>query len=303
VEGLEVMFKEKDPWGVTASLQARIRGPLARVSFNRGVNLVTEDVWDPRRGFLEASNNGHAFIKSIQMDVGISQRTAVNIGGRTFEVMRTGRPERSIVGGAQHKVAQARARLVGAYYARRRRNAAVAQDQQWFRGQQEEARTLLRGLLNEASQEVLVVDPYFGAEELGAFTLAVARYDIPIRILSSGEVLKKNVIEGGEFEKGEQLLDALRQLERHHRMNPFEIRVMPGDRPAIHDRFLAIDSRVWLLGSSLNEFGSRGTMLLTLPDPDAVRDDLESAWNEASALEPWVNQRIERRKKEEGERT
>jgi hypothetical protein len=78
-------------------------------------------------------------------------------------------------------------------------------------------------------------------------------------------------------------------------MNPFEVRVMTGDRPAVHDRFLAVDDTIWHLGSSLNEFGSRGTMLLALPDPDAIRGDLLKAWNEAEALSVWIEKRRQNR--------
>jgi hypothetical protein len=185
--------------------------------------------------------------------------------------------------------------MSGADFARRQQGAAKSHGQRWFKGKKDEARNLLRSLLNEATSDVLLVDPYFGAEELGEIMLAVGREDIQIRILSSSE-LKKPIAEGSELEKGTQLLALLQQLRSQQRMNPFEIRVMPGARPAIHDRFLAIDKRIWLLGSSLNEFGSRGTMLLALPDPGAVRDDLMKAWNDSEALETWVERRRSREK-------
>jgi hypothetical protein len=35
-------------------------------------------------------------------------------------------------------------------------------------------------------------------------------------------------------------------------MNPVEVRVMKGASPAIHDRFLLVGDRLWMLGSSLN---------------------------------------------------
>jgi hypothetical protein len=121
--------------------------------------------------------------------------------------------------------------------------------------QREGARDLLRGLLNEANSEVLVVDPYFTAHELAGFTLAVGRYDIPIRILSSAEALKEAGAKDSKIEKGDQLLAVLEQLQGHEHMNPFEIRVMPGERPTVHDRFLVIDKRIWLLRQSRRRAG------------------------------------------------
>ena len=296
VEGLELVFREKDPWGVTASRRATVVSPLMRMNFNREVNAVMEDVWDARRGLLEVSSKAYTFVKTFQLNLSAIRKVVVQAQDPSYEVMRSSGPERSTVNGLP-KIGDAHSRLFGAHDARQKRHTAEAQDQRWFKDQKDEARNLLRSLLNEATRSVLLVDPYFGAEELGEFMLAVGREDIPIHILSSSE-LKKPISDGSNLEKGDELLDTLRQLRAHEKMNPFEIRVMRGKKPDVHDRFLAVDKRIWFLGSSLNEFGSRGTMMLALPDPDAVRNDLLKAWNDAEALESWV----ERRNREKTER-
>ena len=302
VEGLDLTFREEDPWGLTASRQTTLRSSLSRMNFDREVNAVTTDVWDPRRGFLQVGNEAHAFISSIQFDLNLGQRTIVQNGEQSFEVTRFGKPERSTVG-AEHNVREARHRMLTGHDLRKKRRVASTHDQRWFRQQKGHARDVLRSLLNEANSNVLVIDPYFAAEEFGGFVLAVGRYDIPINVLTSAEVLKEGTSKGSEIEKGDQLLKGLQELQRHDRMNPFEIRVMAREKPAVHDRFLVIDSRIWLLGSSLNEFGSRGTMILALPDPDAVRGDLEKAWNESEGLEAWVTRRRQNRRSVDGERT
>jgi hypothetical protein len=302
VEGLELTFREKDPWGVTASKRTMLRSSLSRMNFDREINAINVDVLDPSRGLLQASNAAHVFLQRVQFSIGLGQRTIVQSGDQSYEVTRSGKPETSVVG-AEHKVGTARLRMVVAHHARERRRVASAQDQRWFREQKEDARDLLRSLLNEANREVLVIDPYLAAEELVAFALAVGRHDIPIRILSSAELLKEATAKGSEIEKGDQLLKTLLHLEQHEQMNPFEVRVMTGERPAIHDRFLVIDNRIWLLGSSLNEFGARGTMMLGLPDPDAVRGDLVSAWDESETLETWVPRRRQSRIAAAGEPT
>jgi hypothetical protein len=289
VQGLVVTFREKDPWGTSVARQLAVSEPLMRMNFDRQVNTVATDVWDPQRGFLELSNAPYAFIRAIQTDFSFTRKTVVRTDDETFEVMRSGKPEKRTAVGAANHVSTARSRLLTAHFARERRRAAESQDQRWFQDQRDEARALLRSLLAGARREVLVIDPYFGATELAAFTLAVARHDIPIRILTAAETLKAPVDDGSEMERGDQLLDLLQQLRQRDDMNTFEIRVMRGSRPAVHDRFLVVDDRIWLLGSSLNEFGSRGTMLLALPDPGAVRDDLtRAAGNEESdLLEDW----------------
>jgi hypothetical protein len=258
-----------------------------------------DEVWDPRRGHLKVSHEAHTFIQSIHIGLGLMEKTVVQMNDESYEVMRSGKHERSVIG-TEHTVSPARIRMVVAYHERKKRNTASAHDQRWFRDQRDDARKLLQGILNEANSQVLIIDPYFGAEELAGFALAVGRTDIPIHILSSAELLKEPAGRESALEKGEQLLATLRQIEAHEHMNPFEIRVMAGGRPAVHDRFLSIDERIWLLGSSLNEFGSRGTMMLALPDPDAVRGDLTKAWEQSEPLEGWVERRRVNRRKGEG---
>jgi hypothetical protein len=72
--------------------------------------------------------------------------------------------------------------------------------------------------------------------------------------------------------------------------NPISIRVMPGRQPAIHDRFLCEPDRLWMLGSSINSFGKRGTLMIVVPDPEPVLEDLERVWDDSAPLEEWLAQ-------------
>ena len=69
--------------------------------------------------------------------------------------------------------------------------------------------------------------------------------------------------------------------------NPISIRLMKG-RPEVHDRFLIVDDQAWSLGSSLNEFGDRGTLLLKVPYTPWLLPHLEAAWQRADALDAWL---------------
>jgi hypothetical protein len=300
-QGLDLIFRAKDPWGVTASPRATVERSLLRFHFDNGLNDASHDVLDPTRGFLQTSNYLLGFFDSFSSETHFAQTVLVKGPKSSYEVTKLGKPHVSTfsVTGATQKVNTAHSRMISADIARRQRGAAKSHGQRWFKDQKDEARNLLRSLLNEANSNVLLIDPYFGAEELGEIMLAVGREDIPIRILSSSE-LRKSVSEESKLDKGNHLFALLQKIRSQQRMNPFEIRVMPGARPAIHDRFLIIDKRIWLLGSSLNEFGSRGTMLLALPDPDAVRDDLMKAWNDSEALEVWIERQQKRAKAKGG---
>jgi hypothetical protein len=299
VTGLELIFRDKDPWGVTASRHVRVKHAVIKINSDKS---KSKDVLDPARGFLEVGNFATGFIGSVSIGISLSQKFFVQVPKTSYEVMKSGKPEVSTIGSTQ-KLTSAHDRLSGARFARRQGNAAKTHGQRWFKGQKDEARSLVRGLLNEATSNVLLIDPYFGAEELGEIMLAVGREDILIRILSSAKHLKTSSSKGDPLKHGAQLLNALGQLRAHERMNPFEIRVMLGKDPDVHDRFLSIDKRIWLLGSSLNEFGSRGTMMLALPDPEAVRDDLMKAWLDAAPLETWIDERRQSREKKDEENT
>ena len=130
---------------------------------------------------------------------------------------------------------------------------------------------------------MLIVDQYFGADELFRFGLANGNPSIPIRVLTSAARLKKASDALTEI-RGATLLREWQRVSDALNTNPIEIRAMPGDPPPVHDRFMVVDDAVWLLGSSLNAFGSAGTLLVMLPDPAPVRAALEDAWNAAHAL-------------------
>jgi hypothetical protein len=80
---------------------------------------------------------------------------------------------------------------------------------------------------------------------------------------------------GTEKEKLQDTLETLRKED----FGPYEIRVLEGrEQSPIHDRFLVIDDEAWLLGSSFNKFGNRGTMLVKLHRPKPVIDILMDYW-------------------------
>jgi hypothetical protein len=302
VEGLRLLVHQKDAWGLTDYRWLTVKQPWVRLRFGGVVHDTPEDVLDPRRGFLRVSNYKRAFITGFSINHNAGRRYKVNGVESPYEVTRSSNIGHMAVGQVNEKVASVRDRMFGARNARSRRRAA--EEQRWFRDQRDEARDVLRNLMHEAQVDVLLVDPYFGAEELGEFMLAVGREDIPVHILTSSEVLKQRVDKGSDPDRGAQLDRVLRQVRDQLRTSMFEIRVMRGQRPTIHDRFLAVDvllakqdepaptsMHIWLLGSSLNEFGSRGTMMLGLPDPGAVRNDLINAWKEAETFEAWLQRR------------
>jgi hypothetical protein len=232
------------------------------------------------------------------MQIGLSQATRVLGPKSSYVVSRAGKPDVVTVG-TPEPLAPARLRLLTAHYARQARKAGAGQHQRWFMGQVAEARTFLRSTLTSATEILLFVDPYFGADELAEFALAVMRTDVPILVLSSGKGLKEEVVKGGTVEKGDALVESLTRLRKLEPMNPVEIRVMIGDGP-IHDRFIVVDKTIWHVGASLHDFGARGTLVLAVPDPEEVRPHLLAAWDDAVPLDQWIEQRRRDRKQDLG---
>ena len=86
----------------------------------------------------------------------------------------------------------------------------------------------------------------------------------------------------------EQALHAKLAEVAGHKINQTEIRVMLGAEEPLHDRFQLNDEKTWLLGSSLNLLGHRGTTAVRLGDVDQIRSDIEVEWERAVPLADFV---------------
>jgi hypothetical protein len=94
-------------------------------------------------------------------------------------------------------------------------------------------------------------------------------------------------VERAQLQELETQLTAARAARE---VNHTIVRVMTGKHPAIHDRFLIVDDRAWLLGSSLGAFGERGSMLVELPFPTQVLPELERVWlSESTSIAERLN--------------
>jgi len=280
VTGLEVTLREKNAWQTTALGRASVTSPLIRMNFARTVDAFAIDVWDRNRGFLQAMTNVRVFPKFIFAGAGLAQTLKIKTPRDAYDVTRTVAWKPGIETDDRTNLTSARARMSTAFQRRKKQQLAIAHAQEWFRGDAERARELLRSLLHEAERDVLLIDPYFGANELFDFALAVGRHDVTIRILTSCLIGQNGATD---------LAHAMHEIETKKNMNSFDVRMMGGNEPAIHDRFFVVDQRIWHLGNSLNAFGRRGTMILALPDPNAVRADFEQTWAQAIPLGKWLN--------------
>lgn len=166
----------------------------------------------------------------------------------------------------------------------RERRHALQLGQRWFDGNVDEATEFVRSLIQSAQKEVFIVDAYFGRIELLRYALATTVRSTKVRILTSHEYLKTKPDENNSTTYAVLLADTLNKLRNQDPALNIEIRVGQGAKAPVHDRFLILDENVWLVGSSLNELGSRGTIIVRLPHSKPVYDVLTQHWKNATSL-------------------
>lgn len=163
------------------------------------------------------------------------------------------------------------------------------------------AKNAIKEILNKASKRCMILDPYFGADDL-VYAFAIQNISIPIRIISSASFLKESIISSrvkkkstfsriwncvfGIKEKGleketyaTQLLKGIESYHKQYSLQKIECKVLLGKKSPLHDRYIIVDDCVYLLGSSLNEFGARATTVIKVPTPVKMIEQAENWWS------------------------
>lgn len=128
----------------------------------------------------------------------------------------------------------------------------------------------LAGLISAATSTVIAVDPYIRDDTLALFVQVDSA--VSLRLLSR-EDQSPSAVSWAKFRK--------------ERGGPNELRLAP-HKEMFHDRFLAIDGRVFLSGASLKDVGNRFSTLIEFTDPDLranVAHRIDALW-EVSAPGP-----------------
>ena len=301
---LEMHIREHRAHGPTWTCVERIRDAAVSIDFPSEVDKVSLDLFCPIRGLIYSSRPSN-FIRGILIGIGvISKQRIVQIPMKTGKG-KAGEHVQPVVGHVhmtQAGTVQQGTSARSIIYSERNRikNAQTAKDlmQTWFNGDKKEATHFVREVIGESQEDLLIVDPYFGVQELMSFALAVRNSKLTIRILTSADYLRKPVEENSLVENGDVLQRAVESVRKSESdLATLKVGVMMGVRPDIHDRFIKTPSSVWVLGSSLNEFGSRGTLTMRLPFPDPVAEQLERAWFDAMSIEDFTVSRKVAKKK------
>lgn len=256
----------------------------------------------PERGPLYRSGP-HTFMRSMSFNMNISSATRVyevpmadgSIEERTTQLYT---PQNTTVGNRNPTAEHARRELSLGAHTRARRELVNQGSQIWFDQERDNAHERLRELIARAQHRVRFTDPYFGSSAFQALIPAIGDLGVSIEVLTAAAFLKDPSKTQGLREEGDVLVHTMDQWSDTSMTQTVEIRVMTGRRPDVHDRFIEIDSEVWLLGSSINEFGSRGTLLLRTQAPEAISEHLDQAFSRARAFHDWLSDRRAERSEE-----
>ena len=84
-----------------------------------------------------------------------------------------------------------------------------------------------------------------------------------------------------EKTNAEQLSENIREFQSQYPLQKIQCKVLKGRKSPLHDRYIVIDNDVYLLGSSLNEFGARVTTIIKVPTPIKMIEQAEEWWADA----------------------
>lgn len=162
----------------------------------------------------------------------------------------------------------------------RRRLAAAARryEQCWLEGgDREAALTFVRARLRQATETILIADPYLSALQVWQLLFA-SPARCSVTILTSRLAFEAQFLDdSSELDESGRLqgfADALAKLQ-HHVQTPAKAFVLPGQSPELHDRFLCVDDAVWLFGGSFNGLGKRASLAIKLPEAVDVKSKLQ----------------------------
>jgi len=135
----------------------------------------------------------------------------------------------------------------------------------------------------------MVADPYLAGLQLGQFLYAVNPEIISVTLLTSGLAFKSKEQTPSKVDDFSQ---RLAQLEKNATV---KAKAYVLQSSILHDRFLVIDDVVWFLGNSLNTLGDKTSLIVKLPNPDEVIDQLEGMMNQAISFDDYMKRQIKDR--------
>jgi hypothetical protein len=277
LDKLTIEVLEKRPTGQRLLAMARASSPLSIIALDEDVEQIATRIVHDEFGLL-VDDGPYFFLQSVSItgDM-VTEHRRVPLparGKRPAQLHRipvTGMDHLMLIGSDRGTSGAKLLRGIAL-----KSQPARTRELHWFRDDPEGATQVLHRILRGVRSRLVVIDPYFTAADVLPYLPWVSQRKAQIVVLTSTKGLQDTSLpqapgdeNGTKAERERRHLDALRtELELRtstRTINPVSVRVMSGHRP-IHDRFLIADEKVWHMGSSLNAFGTRGTMLSELDD-------------------------------------
>ena len=256
------------------------------IPFHTEIDQVDIDIVDAEGQFVYTMNK-MTFIKSISIGIGIN---SVNValkgkdenGNETTELIPKYSGIRSVIGDGSTQDTSIVADTKSFELAENElRFIFFDGDKDRKENNLKKAHDVLMKIQNTANRRVIICDPYFGAGELYNYVFPQSSLDINVWILTSKNIDKHQAKALKEAQdKYNQLTDS----------DKVTCRVMRG-KSDLHDRFLIVDNRAWILGTSFNNFGERATSIALVPEESRAKiiSKIEAWWFDNSITEDLGN--------------
>lgn len=142
------------------------------------------------------------------------------------------------------------------------------------------AQNVLQRIIDQARAECYICDPYFNAGDFERFIYPLKSLNVNVKILNGKEQMKKKREEDEkERDRIKELKAVLQQYNDKIKGQPIQCRMLTG-RGQLHDRFILIENRGWVLGASFTEFGNRVTTINEIPSKylNSIKNRIVEWW-------------------------
>lgn len=291
IRGGKIAITDHRDGGLGFTTQVNIEGPRQIVPIPCDPAEVETRIYHPRGRLLE--HQRAAFLRSISLGIrlGGAKRVVTTSDEQKHSVQTYDSTDRSRTGREPVAALTELARIRAA-----RRLGDLNAEGQFYLfdggpGSRDRARSVIRKLIGEANDRCLLCDPYLSAADVVDFAAFATTARMKVRLLGAAAFLNRKSTVAGRKE-GDLLAAQIAALLEADKSLLLDCRVLLGrDRSPIHDRFLMLDDRVFVIGSSLNELGSRLVTLYRVPNGPKMAGVLEEWWNNAERardLDVWL---------------
>ncbi|MBP6023841.1 VPA1262 family N-terminal domain-containing protein [Ferruginibacter sp.] len=285
--GKKIVLEEKRAGNIGFSIEKTIESKYDRIQLPHFPDILYTKIYDAN-GFLLENHSG----SWVNISFGIQMQTSVlNLSVKDGDKTST----QQIPKYASEKPVQ-----VGnydkslAYFMKLQQRSRQIEDLETSRefiffpggeADKEKARELVGEIINKAKERCIFLDPYFGAGDL-LYAYVIRSTSVPIQIISSSAFLKESEPGATGITYAERLNDELRKFRGKFPYQKIECRVLRGrNKSPLHDRYIVVDDTVYMLGSSLNEFGNRASSLIKVPAPEILIKQANEWWTDEEKTE------------------